>query len=145
MSEVLAAELAGVLTRMDRVPAMLVEAARAALRWRDPDAALAALVAEEFTAPAVRGAPPRLLSFTVDAVTIEVEVSIGQEGRVRLLGQIGPVAAMPVEVRHTDGAWTGQTDPLGRFAADDLPAGPLRVFCTPPGTSGSVGTEVFTA
>ncbi|GAA5199498.1 hypothetical protein GCM10023322_75270 [Rugosimonospora acidiphila] len=143
----LAEELAEVLSRHDPVPPTLLDAASATLRWREADARLAALIDEEnraLAAPAVRGAPPRLLSFEVDAVTIDLELST-DDGRARLIGQIAPTAAMPVEVRHANGVWAGRTDELGRFAVADLPCGPMRVSCTPDTASGPVTTAVFTA
>jgi hypothetical protein len=125
------------------VPAVLLAAAREALRWRDPDAMLAALVEEETTA-AVRGTPDRLLSFRLGDVTVDLTVSAEPTG-VRLIGQVAPTAAMPVEIRHATGHWSGHTDALGRFAAAGLPQGPMRVLAWPPGTRRPVATAVFAA
>jgi hypothetical protein len=141
--EPLADELSSVLAHFDRVPAVLLDAAAGALRWRDPDALLAALVddvpAELAT---VRGTPARMLSFQLGDVTIDLTVSV-DEGRVAVIGQVAPVGVMDVEVRHPAGVWTGRTDALGRFAVANLPAGPMRVLARPEGGSASVGTPIF--
>jgi hypothetical protein len=146
--ESIAVELSAVLARVEPVPGALLDGASAILAWRDVDARLAVLIAEEqrrdLAGVAVRGAPPRLLTFTVDGVTIDIEVS-EDDGRVRLLGQIVPMGAVPVEVRHRDGVWTGRTDPLGRFSVSDLPSGAMRICCRPDGAGAAVCTAVFTA
>lgn len=147
-------ELGEAVTRMfvaaDPVPAALLEAASAGLAWRDPDAALAALLLDS----AVAGAPagvrageddeaPRLLSFAVGDTVIDVEV-IADGGRVTLVGQVSRPVVAPIQVRHAGGDWTGDTDHLGRFSVPDLPAGPLRIRWGPaaPDTA-TVSTATF--
>lgn len=136
----LAAELTDVLARADPVPRRLLDAASAAFAWRDLDARLAALTSTETAAVRSTG-PPRLLTFQVDDTTIDLQVII-DHGRVRLLGQVEPMAETTVEVRHSGGTWHAHTDTLGRFAAADLPPGPMRIRVHD--GPAAVVTELFT-
>ena len=113
----------------DPVPPAALAAARAALAWRDIDAELAELTRDSLTAPplaAVRGTPPRLLTFATDAVTIDLEVT-DETGLVRMLGQLSPANPAEVTVEWDGGTRSVSADPLGRFAVDDLPVVFLRV------------------
>ncbi|MEV4139515.1 hypothetical protein AB0J72_46050 [Dactylosporangium sp. NPDC049742] len=136
----------------DPVPARLLQAASAGLAWRDPDAALAALLLDSAVAGApagVRAGPgpdgdaddPRLLSFDSGGTVIDVEIVV-DGGRVRLVGQVSHPVEAPVRVRHAGGEWTGTTDRLGRFSVPDLPVGPLRIWWGP---AGPETTQVCTA
>lgn len=120
--------------RVDPPPALLGEFARAALGWRTIDAELAELsydsAVDESLAGAVRGATraPRLLTFDVGEVTVEVEVTAQGAGR-SLAGQVVPMQSTVIEVRHSAGSTTVDTDELGRFAVEGLPAGPMSLRC----------------
>jgi hypothetical protein len=147
-------ELGEAVTRMfvttDPVPARLLQAASAGLGWRDPDAALAALLLDSAVAGApagVRADPedgqPRLLSFDSGDITIDVEVAV-DAGRVRLVGQVSDPVVAPLLVRHAGGEWSGATDQLGRFTVPDLPVGPLRIRWGPAGPhAAAVSTTTF--
>ncbi|WP_327004722.1 hypothetical protein OHA72_58485 [Dactylosporangium sp. NBC_01737] len=130
-------ELGEAVTRMfvaaDPVPARLLQAASSGLAWRDPDAALAALLLDSAVAGApagVRADPddgqPRVLSFDSGDTVIDVEVIV-DGALVRLVGQVSRPVVAPLQVRHTGGEWSGATDHLGRFSVPDLPVGPLRI------------------
>lgn len=144
-------ELDAAVTRLfqsaDPVPQHLVRAASASLSWRDPDAALAELVLDSALAgePAgVRAATtdtPRMLSFAVGDIMIDVELAV-RDRWVALVGQVSRPGPATIEVRHTAGTWSGSTDGLGRFVVADLPAGPLRISWTPPGAQ-AVRTPMF--
>ena len=125
----LLAELRGVAARMDPVPDELIAAARSAFAWRTMDAELARLVEdaspEDSRLVGVRsGATATLLSFEAPDLAVEVEVLV-TGGRRRLLGQLIPGQPGRVEVRHRAGRTEVTADEVGRFAADDLPPGPM--------------------
>jgi hypothetical protein len=122
-------------------------AARDALSWRDPDAALAGLVLDSAREPVghirADGHPrgdgePRLLSFASAEVTIDVEATY-RDGTVSLLGQLAPAGAGAVEVDHRLGVATARPDRLGRFRVDGVEFGPVRLRVS--GTTGPVHTE----
>jgi hypothetical protein len=133
--EELGSALRELLAAADPVPAASLAAASHTLAWRDPDAALAELTSdltEDATVGSVRGTPPRLLTFTTGAVTIDLEVT-AEGGRVRLLGQLVPTGPAGVVVEHPTGSTATTADELGRFAAEGLPPGWLRVVVDQPG------------
>jgi len=100
------------------VPSDVVAAAREALRWRDPDAALAVLVADTMAA-GVRGPGAEMFTFETERVTIEVEASqLGHE--LHLAGQIAPAVAARVRIDQPGGGTVVPADELGRFAARGL-------------------------
>lgn len=121
--------LGTVVRQADPVPPELVEAAKLSFTWRTVDAELAALVADSATEPAgagrTRGAgAPRLLTFRVRDLTIELQVTASGELR-KLVGQLVPPRAARVEVRHRGGVTVVDADELGRFRVEAVPAGPL--------------------
>jgi hypothetical protein len=136
------------------VPAEVVDAGRNSFGWRTLEWDLAQLTADSLLAgAAVRGEPPRLLTFQAGGLAIEVEVS-ELAGRLRILGQLVP--AQPARVRAdqppagqradqppAEGAATSLADELGRFAIPDLPPGPTRLACQLLGPDGEpAGTEI---
>jgi len=133
------AELRAVAARADPVPPHVVQAALASLSWRDPDAALAQLVADTLvtgTPAGVRGGgAPRLLTFATDEVTIEVEAGPTEHG-LRLVGQIVPPGPATVRVDHRGGSTTAEADHLGRFMVDGIAPGPVRLTCAPASNDG---------
>jgi hypothetical protein len=131
--EPLLAELRSVIGRADPIPDAVVAAARASFAWRTIDAELAELVADSADTAARSssavgatraGAAPRLLTFEAAALTVEVEVAETGDTR-RLVGQLVPVGAADVTVRWSGGTRTASADEFGRFAVDDIPAGPI--------------------
>ena len=135
--EQLAAELAQVLRRADPVPAAVVDAARRSLGWRRMDAELARLIADSRRVSAdVRGDPGRLLSFQAGDRTLEIEVT-GEDGRLRILGQVVPPGTSLVRAEQPAGAREVTADQLGRFTISDLPPGPTRFVCQPLGPDGA--------
>lgn len=142
--EFLLASLAEALTALDPVPAHLLEVARGSLTWRTVDADLAELVADSALEPSgTRGrrTQPRTLTFSVGETTVVVEVA-GEGALRRLLGQVVMPRPAEVEVRHARGTSTVQTDDLGRFRLDAVPAGPLSLACT---FAGSVQPSLVTS
>lgn len=127
------AKLRSTFETIDPVPPAVVDLARASLIWRDPDAALADLIADSLTDAAMvrtRGsAGPRLLTFKADDLTIEIEVA-EDGGTCRLLGQLVPPSPADVVVRWADGHRDVRADELGRFTASGVPSGPVSLSCT---------------
>jgi hypothetical protein len=116
--------------RLDPVPAEAIAAARSSLAWRTMDAELAELAYDSLLDDPVlaglRGADtsPRMVTFESPALTVEVEAATTGTRR-RLIGQLVPPQPARLEVRHAAGVATVDADELGRFAADDLPPGPV--------------------
>lgn len=131
--QALLAQLRSTFETIDPVPPDVIGLARASLEWRDPDAALAELVADSLIdAAMVRtrdSAGPRLLTFQADDLIIEVEVA-EEGGRCRLLGQLVPPSRADVAVRWPDGYREVHADEIGRFTVAGVPSGPVSLSCT---------------
>ena len=132
--DALLAQLRAVMGRVDPVPAHVDEAAKAVLGWRRLDADLAELLADsalESELAGTRSGTAHARSVTFAAPDLEIDVEIrGDDGRVRLLGQIEPPGPATVEVQLEDGsvAATAETDALGRFRLElDAPPGRARL------------------
>ncbi|MGN9911364.1 hypothetical protein ACTMTJ_27775 [Phytohabitans sp. LJ34] len=133
--DALMAELRRIAAEVDPVPLSVVEAARAAIATRHLDHELAELVADSADAgsgllfEAVRGpgvAESRLLTFDGGGVQVDVDLA-PTGGGLRVIGQFtGPVTECAVE-RGDGGALELAVDELGRFVADDVSPGPLRL------------------
>lgn len=133
--DALMAELRRIAAEVDPVPQSVIEAAHAAIATRHLDHELAELVADSADAEsgllfeAVRGpgvAESRLLTFDGGGVQVDVDLAPAGGG-LRLIGQFtGPVTECAVE-RGDGGALELAVDELGRFVADDVPPGPMRL------------------
>ncbi len=78
---------------------------------------------------AARGAPEwRQLSFRTSGLTIELGITGTGEAR-RMMGQLIPRQSAAVDIRHERGVITVQADSLGRFSADSVPFGQVRLRC----------------
>ena len=113
------------------VPQEVVEAARAAFAWRLIDAELAELVADSIFEPKLAGVrgdrEPRILTFGVPGGTaLELEAT-PIAGGLRLLGQIVPGRSGTAQVQHPGGEVDADVDGMGRFAAEDIPHGHVRI------------------
>jgi hypothetical protein len=124
--------LRGIAGRHDPVPPAVLAAARASLAWRDPDAALAALVRDsvEMRLISVRGGMPRLLTFLGGALTIDVQVTT-RSGSVEVVGELDPALPARVVVESPAGSHETSSDPQGRFKFDGVAPGPVRLRCEP--------------
>ena len=76
------------------------------------------------------GDQPRLLTFEGASVTIELVV-MAQAAIRNVVGQLVPVQRAMVEVVHTGGVQSAHSDDLGRFEADALGPGPMRIRVVP--------------
>jgi hypothetical protein len=115
---------------VDAAPELVSESARAAFSTRRLDDELAELLHDSDLTPSqgVRRAQPgpRLLSFEVGDVSLEIQVDEAQ-GRLAVRGiAVGTVGDAEIETTTT-GSRTAAIDDRGWFRIDDLPSGPLRV------------------
>jgi hypothetical protein len=140
-----AAALRAVLATVDRLPRAALQAANAAIRWRDLDADLAHLTADSgLELSHLRGEQPRLLTFRSGQTIIELEVSAAGEV-ARLLGQLDPPGEAEVTVESAGLARTTAADAQGRFAVAGLPPGWMRVVVAQAGGGTRKATEWFRA
>ncbi|MDX6739849.1 hypothetical protein [Actinocorallia sp. A-T 12471] len=128
-------EVQRVFALLDPPPERSFVAARAALAFRDPDAALAELVTSLTpSAAGLRGAA-RMLTFEGVDVAVEVEVSAGAR-RLCLTGRVSPARAAHLTVRHAGDAVSVPVDATGFFLADGVAPGPVMLhFALPDGAS----------
>jgi hypothetical protein len=130
----LLARMARALRDDDPVPPELVEQAKGFFTWRTIDDELTALaelaydsVVDDDLVGVRGGGGPRMLSFEVDDIAIEVELSSERDQR-RVVGQVSgaPVAELAIETG--DGGRTiVACDELGQFATGEVPRGSFRV------------------
>ncbi len=132
------AELRALFARMDPVPPLLDDAARAAFTWRTVDDELAELMrdsADEAAALVRSSGGLRQLSFESPRLGIELEVSATGERSRRVQGQLLPPAAATVTIeRPGEDGVSVQADELGRFVLDGLRAGVVRLHVVLAGT-----------
>jgi hypothetical protein len=144
--EDIGAALHALLATVDRVPEAAVQAANAAIGWRDLDADLVRLTAESgLELTHLRGGQPRLLTFRSGQTVIELEVSsVG--GVARLLGQLDPPQEAEVTIESAAESRTTRADSHGRFSVADLRADWMRVVVAATGEEGErKATEWFRA
>lgn len=130
-------ELRALVGRVDPVPPLVIEAARAALGWRRLDAELAELLSDsslDDSALALTrgaGAPVRYVIFAAGALTIDLEVHAQAQQRT-LLGQLSPGAPGQVQIERGGGAEpvAVDADRLGRFRVTLPTGGPIRLALT---------------
>jgi hypothetical protein len=133
----------------DEPPSWSVELAKSSYGMRTVDAELAALISDSGLTPAqsaVRSASaPRVAVFDATDLSVEIEIEPGARvGTWRLIGQLIPAAPGRIQVRQqsAEPVWI-DADDMGRFAVDNLPAGPLSLVCVRDGMRAAV-TEWIT-
>jgi hypothetical protein len=131
LEDLLVERLRRIAAQLDPVPESLGFAARELLTWRRVDAELAELLSDseldEAQPAAVRGdRGTRALSFEADGLTIELDVLLDGTRR-RLVGQLVPPAVASIELQTAAERQTLSADSHGRFHAEGLAAGRLRL------------------
>jgi hypothetical protein len=124
-------ELRTLVERADPVPERVRRAARQSLASRAAEAELAWLAFDsvaDHAGAAPDGGGARRLTFAGPDLTVAVAVAAAG-GRRHLTGRLVPPAAAEVEVSHPGGTLTVEADASGRFAAAELPPGPVRLRC----------------
>jgi hypothetical protein len=151
--ESLVSDLRAFFARVDPLPTLVTQTAKAALGWRRLDADLAELLSdsalESDTLVAVRGgaAPVRSVSFRARELTIDVEIHAEGAGLV-LLGMLTPAIEATLEVQRADGdvLATAESDALGRFRVKLPTGGSIRLRLLPPaaGSASEIHTSWIT-
>jgi hypothetical protein len=136
--EQLLAELRQAVAKFDAPSASVTEFTLDLLSWRDPDAELAALIADSRElAGAVRGGKEEvLLRFEAAPYAITVEASPDASGRFRVIGQVEPGVTGRVDIRQgVTGPGQAELsfpcDEWGRFEAYPVGSGPISLRFTP--------------
>jgi hypothetical protein len=132
--EQLLADLRRIASIVDPVPSELVEFARESLTWRRVDAELATLLAdssveEERVALIRSSGGVRVMTFEAEGMTIELDL-LDEAGRRRLVGQLMPPCDAAVEIQGTRFRSLVRADVRGRFRAENVPAGHIRLRLT---------------
>jgi hypothetical protein len=145
--EALMSELRVFFAEVDPVPALVSEAAKAALGWRRLDADLAELLSdsalEQESLALARGgeASTRSLTFRSPELTIDLEVREDHETRT-LLGQLSPPAATTIEIQTAgEPLISVATDHLGRFRASLPRGGQVRLRVVDPNRPSAAAVE----
>ncbi|GAA0968047.1 hypothetical protein [Actinocorallia libanotica] len=124
-------ELRRAFELLDPPPPTLLDAARAAFAFRDPDAALAELTRDSTPAGAGLRGTSRLLTFAGEDVTVELQVS--PSGHLRVItGRLTPARPATLCVRHSRGETRARVDGSGHFVADGIPCGQVMLHFTLP-------------
>ena len=145
--DVLLAELADLLGRVDPPPPWLVDLAKLSYDLRSIDVELADLVADssmQDSLVGVRAATmvgPRMLTFERGDWLLEVEASRTDSGW-QLLGQVVPSALCRIEIVQRAGGRVVESDDLGRFVVPDVLPEPVMLIVEAPGTP-RIGTGWF--
>lgn len=121
------------VARLDPVPHIVVEAARASFDWGSIDTELARLTydscTEQRATAGVRGdAWLRQLHFESDELSLDLQVIAEGTPRV-VIGEIVPRTPAEVQIFHPGGVSTVLTDEHGRFRADDVMEGDTTLRC----------------
>jgi hypothetical protein len=131
-NDALERELTGFFARTDPVPGHVLDAARAAIEFRDLDGQLAELLrdsaAEDKELAGVRGIGQRLLSFALGEQFVELDIATDGDRR-HLTGYVVPAGAGTLRAQHADGTdTTVPVDEQGRFRLSGLSQGPVRLW-----------------
>jgi hypothetical protein len=146
--EPLIADLRDYFARVDPVPPLVTQSARAALGWRRLDADLAELLAdstlEAESLAGVRGgaAAVRSVSFGHGELTLELDIHVDGPSR-RLVGLITPASVARIEIQTGDGTTGATADPdaTGRFRAQLAAGGRVRLRLMPSDPGGTPPIE----
>ena len=137
------------MPRVDPVPPLVSETAKASLGWRRLDADLAELLSdsaleeEPFALARGSGAPARAVTFSSTELTIDIEVHVDDQGRT-LLGQLSPPAPATIEIQTmAEAPFSAEADRLGRFRVRLPAGGPIRLRVL--GEDGRAGPPVETS
>ncbi|MER6952178.1 hypothetical protein ABT294_50030 [Nonomuraea sp. NPDC000554] len=129
-------ELRAIAELLDPVPPELFEHAMQAFTLRTLDAELAELTFDSSDAePATRvrgAAQPRMLTFEGGGVVLELELT-DAAGGTRMVGRLLNGGPTEIGVQRREGVARMRSDDLGRFTAESLARGPLRLRVTPDG------------
>jgi hypothetical protein len=147
--DLLLGELRRLASVADPVPELLVHAGRESLTWLRVDAELAELLSDsivddERLALVRSSGGVRAVTFEADGFTIELDI-LGEGAQRTLVGQLVPAGPAEIEVQTGEAAMTVAADTHGRFRAENVPEGRMRLRVTGhPAASGPAETSWIT-
>jgi hypothetical protein len=110
----------------DPVPPDLVTRVQFAVDLDDVDVEAARLVELTGLAAARSDEFARLVTFQSDSLTIMITVEPCADGTTRIDGWLTPAACHRIELHGPSGPMSTESDDVGRFALDAVPAGATR-------------------
>jgi hypothetical protein len=127
-------ELRRIASLVDPVPEALEAAGRESLTWLRVDAELAELLSDsivddERLALVRSSGGVRAVTFEADGFTIELDI-LGDGAQRTLVGQLVPAGIAEIEVQTSEAPTTVTADQHGRFRAERVPAGRMRLRVT---------------
>ena len=127
-------ELRRIASVVDPIPEELVRAGRESLTWLRVDAELAELLSDsivddERLALVRSSGGVRAVTFEADGFTIELDI-LGDGADRTLVGQLVPAGTAEIEVQTSAAPTTVTADQHGRFRAENVPAGRMRLRVT---------------
>ena len=132
--ELLLGELRRIAAVVDPIPEALLHAGRESLTWLRVDAELAELLSDsivddEVLAHVRSSGGVRAVTFEADGFTIELDI-LGEGAHRTLVGQLVPAGTAEIEVQTSEAAQTVAADAHGRFRAENVPEGRMRLRVT---------------
>jgi hypothetical protein len=132
--EKLLGELRRIASVVDPIPEALVHAGRESLTWLRVDAELAELLSDsivddERLALVRSSGAVRAVTFEAEGFTIELDILRDGADRT-LVGLLVPAGPAEIEVQTSTAPTTVEADRHGRFRAENLPAGRMRLRVT---------------
>jgi hypothetical protein len=127
-------ELRRIAAVVDPIPDTLVQAARESLTWLRVDAELAELLSDSIVdderLELVRSSGGvRAVTFEADGFTIELDI-LGEGAHRTIVGLLVPAATAEIEVQTSVAPLTVAADTHGRFRAENVPEGRMRLRIT---------------
>lgn len=132
--DVLLDELRRIAAVADPIPDTLVQAGRESLTWLRVDAELAELLSDSIVdderLELVRSSGGvRAVTFEADGFTIELDI-LGEGARRTIVGLLVPAATAEIEVQTSGAPLMVAADTHGRFRAENVPEGRMRLRIT---------------
>lgn len=131
--ELLLDELRRIAAVVDPIPEVLVRAGRESLTWLRVDAELAELLSDSIVDERLElvrsSGGVRAVTFEADGFTIELDV-LGDGVHRTLVGLLVPAGTAEIEVQTSDASTTVAADEHGRFRAENVPEGRMRLRIT---------------
>jgi hypothetical protein len=132
--ELLLDELRRIAAVVDPIPEALLHAGRESLTWLRVDAELAELLSDsvvddEVLAHVRSSGSVRAVRFEADGFIIELDI-LGEGAHRTLVGQLVPVGTAEIEIQTNDAPQTVEADTHGRFRAENVPEGRMRLRVT---------------
>jgi hypothetical protein len=140
----LLAEIRGMYTEADPMPAELPERIRFFLAFRDLEIEVARLTAEQDELVAARGSEQsRTITFDSETLTIMIRIDGNKDGTVRVDGWLAPAQRREIEMKCAAEPLSVTSDEQGRFAFPRVPRGTAQLVVRPAGRE-ETGRSVVT-